>query len=104
MMGMRSPLGVDNGRPPAFGHPDPEHKVTTAGSRSDLEHIPISKRRCHPGISRSEISGTQGEWIWCGISALGPGSRADARGRDDSATGATGSVRSECALTLADKR
>src|SRR5581483_2007712 len=44
---------------------------------------------------------------WCGvirvaqILVLGAGSRADARGRDDSASGATGSVRSECTLVLA---
>src|SRR5581483_5108907 len=72
-----------------------------------LEHFPISKRHCHPGISRLPSGLSRGQrnirdpgrmdtgvqsWV------LGPGSRADARGRDDSASGATGSVRSECAL------
>ncbi len=42
-------------------------------------------KRCHAGISRSEISGTQGCRHTAGqVVTLGPGSRADARGRDDS--------------------
>src|SRR5581483_10265448 len=51
---------------------------------------------CHAGISRSEISGTQeGRSITGQVGALGPGSRAYARGRDDSECGVPQTVMPE---------
>src|SRR5581483_4486500 len=54
----------------------------------------LSSRNCAP----AQYPGPRANGYWCGILALGPGSRADARGRDDSAAGATRSLRSQCAL------